>query len=144
MPTQPVSLLLIDDDDVEAELVSRSLQNARIANRIFRARDGEEGLNLLREDGENAIPKPVLVLLDLNMPRMDGIEFLDEIRGDEQLKRTTVFVLTTSNDQRDREQAYDRAVAGYIVKSNAGPEFSRLVELLKHFWRVVELPVGNH
>ena len=134
--------MLIDDDDIEAELVTRSLQKAKIANEIFRARDGEEGLAALKAENGSSIPAPLIVLLDLNMPKMNGIEFLDAIRSDEKLKRTVVFVLTTSKDERDKAEAYERSVSGYIVKANAGPEFSQLIDLLDHFWRLVELPTS--
>lgn len=140
MNTKPVSILLVDDDDVEAELVSRSFKKARIANAIVRARDGEEALEMLRNEVDKGSGSSWLVLLDLNMPRMNGIEFLDELRADPKIRRTIVFVLTTSDEQRDRSAAYERNVAGYIVKSTAGEEFGNLLLLLDHYWRVIEFP----
>lgn len=140
MPTNPVSILLIDDDDIEAEMVERSLRKARIANDVYRARDGEQGLELLRGENGRTVPNPIMVLLDLNMPRMSGLEFLDIIRQDEKLKGTVVFVLTTSNDERDKIEAYNRFVSGYIVKSSAGPQFTQLIDMIEHFWKVVEFP----
>ena len=140
MDTKQVSLLLVDDDDVEAELVKRSLSKAKIANQVFRARDGEEALKILRGEHETKVKPPYLVLLYLNMPKLNGIEFLDVIRADENLKKTIVFVLTTSDDERDRLAAYERSVAGYVVKSRAGEQFVNLIEMLTHYWRIVEFP----
>lgn len=140
MASEPISLLLIDDDDVEAEMVHRSLKKVRIANDVVRARDGLEGLEILRGQREPKITGPVLILLDLNMPRMNGIEFLEEIRADPALRKLVVFVLTTSNDEKDKAAAYDQNVAGYIVKSHAGRDFMNLMDMIEMFWRLVEFP----
>lgn len=143
MATAPISLLLIDDDDVEAEMVHRSLKKVKIANEVYRARDGLEGLQILRGEATQKIKGPVLVLLDLNMPRMNGIEFLEAIRADEQLHKLVVFVLTTSNDENDKAAAYAQNVAGYIVKSHAGRDFINLMDMIEMFWRLVEFPVTS-
>ncbi len=140
MAAEPISLLLIDDDDVEAELVRRSLKKARIANEIYRAHHGLEGLAMLRGEHEKKVPYPVLILLDLNMPRMNGFEFLTELRADPNLKKMVVFVLTTSCDERDRANAYDLNVSGYIVKSHAGRDFTDLLEMIEAYWKLVEFP----
>ncbi|SKA97030.1 Response regulator receiver domain-containing protein [Prosthecobacter debontii] len=140
MASEPISLLLIDDDDVEAEMVHRSLKKVKIANEVIRARDGIEGLALLRGQGERKISGPVLILLDLNMPRMNGLEFLEAIRADERLQQLVVFVLTTSNDENDKAAAYTQNVAGYIVKSHAGRDFMNLMDMIEMFWRLVEFP----
>ena len=81
-----------------------------------------------------------LILLDLNMPRMGGIEFLEELRLDPELSRALVFVMTTSEAEEDRMRAYDRNVAGYILKHRLGQGFIEAVTMLDHFWRVVEFP----
>ncbi|MCA9261337.1 MAG: response regulator [Planctomycetales bacterium] len=135
-----VEVLLVEDDDVDAEATLRAFRKARIANAVYRVRDGVEGLAVLRGTGAIAIKRPFLVLLDLNLPRMDGIDFLREVRSDPSLADTLVFVLTTSDDERDKNAAYERQVAGYIVKSRAGRDFAELTELLDHYWRVVEFP----
>lgn len=141
MASEPISLLLIDDDDVEAEMVHRSLKKVKIANEVYRARDGLEAVEILQGKRPVKINGPVLILLDLNMPRMNGIEFLEYIRGDAALRKLVVFVLTTSNDERDKAAAYAQNVAGYIVKSHAGRDFMNLLDMLEMFWKLVEFPV---
>lgn len=86
------------------------------------------------------MPRPNLILLDLNMPRMGGIEFLEELRTDPNLKDSVVFVLTTSDAEADRLAAYDHFVAGYMVKSKIGENFFQLADMLEGYWRIVELP----
>ena len=138
---QIVHVLLVDDDDVDVMAVKRAFKRAKIANPLFVARDGLEALAILRGDGgREAIPKPYIVILDLNMPRMDGLEFLAELRKDAALRDSVVFVLTTSKADEDRAASYDRNVAGYIVKSDVGDGFLNVTQLLDHYWRVVLLP----
>ena len=141
MQTKSVRILLIEDDDVDAMAVERGFRQAKIANEIVRARDGLEALAVLRGQGTTgALEKPYVIFLDLNMPRMDGFEFLKALRGDPNLARDVVFVLTTSKADEDRGRAYDQCVAGYVVKTRAGSEFLSLIEMIDHYWRVVELP----
>lgn len=132
-----VSILLVEDDDIDVEAIERAFRKARIANPIVRVRDGVEALETLRDE---RVRRPYLVLLDLNMPRLDGIGFLKEMRADASLRETIVFVLTTSDDDRDKTAAYQEHVAGYMVKSRAGVDFTKLIELIDHYWRVVEFP----
>ena len=137
--TRTVHFLIVDDDDVDAMGMERAFKNLRLANPRSRVHDGIEALELLRaKDG--ALPEPRLVLLDLNMPRMDGLEFLAELRADPDLSHTVVFVLTTSAADEDRLAAYKHNIAGYIVKSDLANGFMDVVELLSVYWRVVELP----
>ncbi|MGE0785704.1 MAG: response regulator [Sandaracinaceae bacterium] len=135
-----VQVVLVEDNEVDREGVRRAFRHHRIANPILTARDGVEALALLRGGGEAAVRRPYVVLLDLNMPRMDGFELLRAIRSDPALHDSVVFVLTTSKADEDMMAAYDLNVAGYICKSDVGAGFVRLVELLDHYWRVVELP----
>ncbi len=135
------SIVVVDDDSVDQMLLRRAFKHAGVTNPVFTASDGEKGLALLKGNaGSPTVPKPRLVLLDLNMPRMNGHEFLDSIRGDEDLRDTTVFVLTTSTDTRDVQQAYARQVAGYIAKEDAGLKYEALLELLDSYLDVVALP----
>lgn len=134
------TLLIVDDDDVDAETIQRSLRREKIANPLRRAVDGEEALALLRASGQDALSGPVLVLLDLNMPRLDGIGFLRALRADPALHSTVVFVLTTSDDERDRAAAYQSHAAGYIMKERAGTDFVEVVSMLRSYWKIVELP----
>ncbi len=105
------------------------------------AQDGRDALQVMRgEFADRRIVKPYLVLLDLNMPRMNGIEFLRELRADPALRGTVVFVLTTSESEADRRLAYDEFVAGYMVKSRLGPQLSGLAKFLAEFQNSVLLP----
>ncbi|MFK7914927.1 MAG: response regulator [Pseudomonadales bacterium] len=135
-----VDILMVDDDELDVELFRRSLTKNRIANRLVWAQDGVEALEILQGKRAESIEQPAIVLLDINMPRMNGLEFLDAIRADPALKTLTVFVLTTSQDDRDIARAYENNVAGYMVKSELGESFAEGIGLLDHYWRVVELP----
>lgn len=134
-----LNIVLIDDDDGDAKAVRRAFSRQRIANPILRLRDGVEALELLRGISGTP-PQSYILLLDLNMPRMNGHEFLQELRADPKLCRAVVFMMTTSNDDRDKLAAYEKQVAGYLVKQNIGAEFLELVATLEHYWRIVELP----
>ena len=137
----PCSVLLVDDDDVAVEGVMRSFRTHGITCPTVVAVDGVEALEILRhQHPAKTIAEPLVVLLDLNMPRMDGFEFLDALRADPALKRTVVFVLTTSGREADRTRAYNGHIAGYMIKSAVGPQFSLLAEFLQKYTRSVTLP----
>jgi CheY-like chemotaxis protein len=137
----PVTILLVDDDKVDTMAVRRSFQALNITNPVIEARNGIEALDRLRgQNGYEKVPRPCLVMLDLNMPRMGGIEFLSELRGDPALRRILVFVMTTSAAAEDRVKAYDLNVAGYMLKHRPGQSFLKAIGMLQHFWRVVEFP----
>jgi CheY-like chemotaxis protein len=142
MAMQPdqVRILLVEDDDVDIMGIRRAFGHAKIANPIIVARDGVEALQKLRA-GE--VPRPYLILLDLNMPRMNGLEFLAELRADAALRDSIVFVLTTSQAEEDMCAAYQRNIAGYLVKENVGREFLDAVGLLDCYWRVIEFPLNK-
>jgi CheY-like chemotaxis protein len=138
---RPVHLLVVEDDAIDLMAMQRGFRDARVANPVTVARDGLEALEVLRGgNGREPLPRPYLVLLDLKMPRMDGLEFLAEIRADEALRDSVVFVLTTSRYDEDITSAYRQNIAGYIVKSTIGDDFLRLVTLLDAYWKLVELP----
>lgn len=141
MTKEPVTFLLIEDDEVDVKVVQRTLSALQIRNPLIVARDGREALEHLRgENGREKLASPFLILLDLNMPRMNGLEFLAELRSDPKLNRSVVFVFTTSEDERDRLSAYEKHVAGYIVKSNAADSFTDALKLIDHYCRVIALP----
>jgi len=131
------SLLLVDDDDVAAEAVVRGLRKHSMECSIVIAEDGKTALQILRGTHERKVTQPLLVLLDLNMPRMNGIEFLKELRADSALKSTVVFVLTTSGADADRARAYEQCIAGYMVKSGVGPQFKGLARFLTEYQSAV-------
>lgn len=136
-----VNILLIEDDDVAAESVVRSLRKHAMDFPIVLARDGLEALEILRGNhADLTIERPYLVLLDLNMPRMDGFEFLKEVRNDAELRASVIFVLTTSDADSDRMRAYYENIAGYMVKSAVGPQFAKLASLLNDYRNTVYLP----
>lgn len=136
-----VHILLVEDDDVDARGVKRGLASQKIANRLTHARDGIEALEILRGEGGRArLPRPYIVLLDINMPRMNGLEFLAEVRKDPELEMSIVFVLTTSDDDRDVVAAYGNHVAGYLIKSEAGQDFIKVVQMLEKFVLAIHFP----
>lgn len=134
-------ILLVEDDLVDQQAIVRAFARERIANKITIANDGLEALELLRGTaGTPALRRPYIVLLDWNLPRMNGREFLHELRQDPNLRDCVVFVLTTSRADEDRVAAYDEHVAGYILKEQVGHTFMELVTMLNSFWKVVVLP----
>lgn len=134
---KPASILLVEDDDIDAMSVTRAFMRMRIANPIVRAKDGIEALEILHA---GQIECPYLILLDLNMPRMGGLELLKILRTDPTLETSVVFVLTTSKDDEDKLAAYKQHIAGYIIKEKLDHGFEQLVKMLDHYWRLVELP----
>ncbi|MEM9529764.1 MAG: response regulator [Pseudomonadota bacterium] len=129
-----VQILIVDDDEVDVLLLERALRRSGIDNPVVRARDGQEALDLLRGAGPEPSPAwPCLVLLDINMPRMNGHEFLAAVRSDADLSDLTIFVLTTSEDNDDIKASYDRHVAGYLVKSGAADGVFKTAEMLGKF-----------
>lgn len=137
-----INILLVEDDGVDVMNVQRAFKKNNIANPLFVASNGIEALAMLRGNGEipRVPPDRRLVLLDLNMPRMGGIEFLRELRKDSDLKSTPVVVLTTSNEERDRVEAYNLNVAGYIVKPVTLANFVETMATLNKYWMLSELP----
>jgi CheY-like chemotaxis protein len=141
MKSDAVSILVVDDDRVDTMAIRRSLRELKIANPVFAARDGIEALECLRgENGREKLRSPLLVLLDLNMPRMGGLEFLEELRADPMLHSTLVFVMTTSSAVEDRTRAYAKNVAGYVLKFQQEHGFQNAILMLEHYWRIVEFP----
>ena len=138
---QAVTILLVEDDEIDAEAILRAFKKHQISNPVTIARDGIEALDYLRgEDGLSAIARPYLILLDLNMPRMNGFEFLAELRADPTIADSIVFILTTSDLHEDKLAAYEHQVAGYTVKSRLGDSFVELATLVKAFEQIIEFP----
>jgi CheY-like chemotaxis protein len=138
MMERALNILLVEDDEVDVMNVRRAFEKSHIMNPLFVATDGVEALHMLRR---GQVPRGRrLVLLDLNMPRMNGIEFLRELRKDPELCATSVVVLTTSNDEKDKIDAYKLNIAGYLVKPVTFDSFCELMVALNKFWTLVELP----
>jgi len=141
MTHQTVTFLVVEDDEIDIKALKRAFKELKLSNPIRFASDGIEALEILRgEGGNDKIEKPYLILLDLNMPRMNGIEFLDEIRKDPEHNSAIIFIMTTSAAEEDRVNAYGKNVAGYMLKSNAGHTFLDALAMLDHYWKVVEFP----
>lgn len=136
--TAQLNILLVEDDEVDVMNIQRAFKLNHITNPLYIASNGIEALGVLRSD---VMPRDRrIVLLDLNMPKMNGIEFLQELRADPELSHIPVVVLTTSNDDRDKVMAYDMNVAGYLLKPVRFTDFSDLMVTLNKYWTLVELP----
>ena len=136
------NILLVEDDEVDVMNVKRAFKKNNITNPLYMAANGLEALVMLRGNGNPpVIPLDRrLVLLDINMPKMNGIEFLRELRADPQLKPIPVIILTTSNEDRDKVEAYNLNVAGYILKPVAFSSFVEAVATLNKYWALSEIP----
>jgi len=133
-----VNILLVEDDRVDVMNVRRAFEKSRITIPLHTVRDGEEALEALRS---GTVPRErLMILLDLNMPRMNGIEFLRELRSDPDLRHLPVVVLTTSDDERDRLDAWELNVAGYIVKPVTFLSFVEAMNTVNRYWNLVQLP----
>jgi len=136
-----IKLLLVEDDDIDAATVMRGLSAAKIANPVVRAKDGVEALEILRgANGREKLQPPYLLLVDIRMPRLDGLGLIREIRNTPALQRSVIFVLTTSDSDRDRTAAYEGHVAGYIIKSHASQNFMQLARMLEYYLLIVSPP----
>ena len=137
-----VNILLIDDDEIDCMNVKRAFQKSNIQNPLHIAHNGVDALEMLRgTSGFTKInPTPRIILLDINMPKMNGIEFLKELRSDKDLHNISVFVMTTPNSDKDRIDAYEYNVAGYIVKPISFDKFVAAVSILNNFWQLCEQP----
>jgi len=133
-----LNILLVEDDEVDVMNIRRAFKKGNISNPLFVAGNGLEALEMLRRGD---VPRTRrLVLLDLNMPRMNGIEFLRELRADPELSPTPVVVLTTSDAERDKVEAYNLHVAGYLLKPVTFGNFCEAMASLNKYWALVEMP----
>lgn len=142
MEDKQTALLLIDDDEVDVMTVKRAFKKNNITNPLYVANNGLDALEILRG---KEMPKLQpgqrrLILLDLNMPKMGGIEFLRELRADPELRAIPVIVLTTSNEDKDKVEAYNLNVAGYIIKPVTFGKFVETVGTLNRYWTLSEMP----
>ena len=137
-----MNILLVEDDEVDVMNVQRAFKKNNITNPLFFASNGLEALSILRGSNAKTTIPPVrrIILLDLNMPKMNGIEFLRVLRADEQLQSIPVIVLTTSNEDKDKVEAYKLNVAGYILKPVTFSNFVETVATMNKYWSLVEIP----
>ncbi len=137
-----VSFLLVEDDDDHAQLVMRTLKSNRVTNTIDRVKDGAEALDYLYRRGRFAeTSRPDVILLDLKLPKVDGLEVLKVVKGDSQLKVIPVVVLTTSKAERDRAMAYEANANSYLVKPIDFGSFRKMAEDLNLYWGVWNQPI---
>lgn len=137
-------ILLVEDDDVDVMAVKRAMKQNEMTNPLFIVSDGEEALRFLLHEDEYAdtgsAPRPDLILLDLNMPRMNGLEFLRIMKKDEGLREIPVVVLTTSDEEKDVKLSYAHCAAGYIVKPVSFDNFVEAVKTLFVYWTLNKTP----
>jgi CheY-like chemotaxis protein len=147
-PAKPITILMADDDEEDCELTREALQDARLANSMKFVHDGQELVDYLKRHGRYAdapdeAPRPGIILLDLNMPKKDGREALEEIKADESLRRIPIVVLTTSKDEEDVLRTYDLGASSFITKPVT---FAALVEVManwrRYWFEIVDLPNG--
>ena len=131
------NILLIEDDEIDILNIKRALKANNLSNNLQIAHNGIEGLELIQD---SSIPDPKVILLDINMPKMNGIEFLRELRKLERFKQIPVFIMTTSNDDNDKYDAYNLNVAGYILKPLSFEKFVEAVKKLSDYWEIIEFP----
>lgn len=138
----PIEILLLEDEDADAYLVKVALRENKILANLHHVLDGRDGLSFLQQQANYShVPRPDLILLDLNMPRMNGYEFLATIKNDEQFKSIPVVVLTTSDVESDVLRAYQLGAASYITKPVGIEPFISLIRKLSEYWvAVVRLP----
>lgn len=133
-------ILLVEDDHVDVIMIERAFKKLNVSNPLVNSSDGKEALDYLRNYGNIG---PCLILLDLNMPKMNGLEFLKVVKADEQLKEIPIVVLTTSDDPLDIKESFRLGVAGYMTKPADSNKFIEKIEGLNHYWTLSELPDGN-
>ncbi len=138
MDGEPLVILLVEDNPDHAELIMRSFEEHRVANRVFHVPDGEAALDYLFQRGRysdpGSSPRPHLILLDLRLPKIDGLKVLEHIKSSEELRRIPVVALTTSESERDMAGAYNRHVNSYLVKPVDFTKFCKLMDDLGFYW----------
>lgn len=134
-------ILLVDDNAIDIEATKRAFIKQELHSKIHVASDGVVALKMLRgEGGHGQLPKPIIILLDINMPRMNGLEFLKELRSDSQLTSYIVFIVTTSCHEKDLKMAYELNVAGYFLKERLGRNYVHLAKMLQNYLEIAQLP----
>ena len=137
MKTTNKPILLVEDDQVDTMTVMRALKENHVTNPVVHLENGEEALLYLQDP---ASEKPCIILLDLNMPIMNGIEFLQVVKHNDQLKRIPVIVLTTSEEQQDKMSSFNLGVAGYVVKPVDYRRFVEVMRSIDAYWNISEMP----
>jgi CheY-like chemotaxis protein len=141
---EPIEILLVEDDPDDADLTIDALHKGRVRNRVTLMEDGMEAMAYLRREGPYAeAPRPDLILLDLHLPRKDGLEVLDEIKQDSHLRRIPVVMMTRSEEEKHNIEAYNRHVNCYVIKPVDLDQFLGVVRSIEQFWfSIVKLPAA--
>jgi CheY-like chemotaxis protein len=141
LPVQNISILLVEDNEADIFAVQEIFsQRQELIKELAVARTGKQALSILRSESDIALHKPYIILLDLNLPGMSGLDFLSQIRKDPALKSAIVFVLTGSREEHDRISSYEHNVAGYIIKTDITSCLFKVLELIEHYLKIIELP----
>jgi CheY-like chemotaxis protein len=139
-----VPILVVEDDVLDVKNIRRSFAENRVVNPLYFVKDGEQAMAYLKReppyDGPGLAPRPGLILLDLNLPRMNGISFLERYKSDAELCSIPAVVLTTSNEESDRAKTYELGIAGYIVKPVQFPKFIEAIKRFDLYWSICEVP----
>lgn len=140
MKNSKLSILLIEDDKIDVLTVKRAFKDLKILNTVHVSENGLEGLDFLHNSNNE---NPGIILLDLNMPKMNGLEFLQERQKEDQLKLIPVVVLTTSKAEQDKIESYKLGVAGYMIKPVDYLQFVEVINTINLYWTLSELPNRN-
>jgi len=141
MNNKTIRILMIEDDEIDIMNIRRAFKKNNVTNPLHVTNNGIEALEYLKDLVENSPSKmPKIILLDLNMPKMGGIEFLRKLRQNENLKTISVFVMTTSSEDKDKVEAFNLNVAGYILKPLSMDQFMDVVSTLNSYWKLCEFP----
>jgi len=138
---EKIKVLVVEDNPNDVTIIKRAMRKSEVKCELSFARDGEEALNFLYRQGEfEDAPRPDLILLDLRLPKIDGLEVLAKIKNDNRLRRIPVIVLTISTSQEDMVKAYDSGAASYMTKPVDSKDFERLIQTVQDYWRVARTP----
>ena len=142
---EPIEILLVEDNPGDARLAAEALKENKVRNNLYHVKDGVEAMDFLHRRGDyDGVPMPDLILLDLNLPRKDGREVLEEIKEDSALRSIPVVILTTSSAERDLVQTYDLHANAYVIKPIDLDQFIEVVRAIESFWfTIVKLPQMN-
>jgi len=136
-----LKILLVEDDEYDVDITQRAIKKSDIDSKLYVVRDGEEALDFLyREEGFEDAPRPDLIFLDLNLPKIGGHQVLEKIKVDDQLKHIPVIVLTVSEREEDMVKAYDSGASSYIHKPVNPDEFGKVIRTVQEYWKMAELP----
>ncbi len=136
-----LKILLVEDNPDDVKITQRTLKKGNLKDELHVVNDGQQALDFLGQRGDfSDAPRPDLIFLDLNLPKLSGLEVLEQIKADERLRRIPVIVLTVSKREEDRIRAYDSGASSYIQKPASSSEFIRAINTVRDYWEVAELP----